>query len=142
MEVPKMKTTTCYIFFLKNLILNLMEPCYTNCSSLNIEVVALKKKQVLEKPGFPIYSQKVKHPSELQVTFMMKCDQPRERELADFPPKGTQTQSATRRGQKTMTLMIMTMMIMMMILLMMAMMVELCFLHPKGPPKGLTPGVQ
>ena len=40
---------------------------------------------------------------------MLKCDQPRGKEVADLPPKGPQKQSANRRGQKTMTMMMMMM---------------------------------
>ena len=40
---------------------------------------------------------------------MLKCDQPRGKEVADIPPKGPQTQIANRRGQKTMTMMMMMM---------------------------------
>ena len=65
---------------------------------------------------------------------MLKCDLPRGREVSDLPHKGPKTQSVTRRGQKTMTMMIMMMMMMMKV--MMTMMIVMCFLHPKGPQTG------
>ena len=36
------------------------------------------------------------YPSELEVKFMLKCDQLRGRKVADVPPKGPQTKSATK----------------------------------------------
>ena len=58
--------------------------------------------------------------------------------MADFPPKGLQTQSAPEGGRKTMTMVMVMMMIMMMMMMMtiMMMMIAMCFLHPKGPETG------
>ena len=47
---------------------------------------------------------------------MLKCDQPRGREVADLPPKVPKTQSATRGGQTTMTIMMMMIMMMMIVM--------------------------
>ena len=79
------------------------------------------------------------------VKFMLKCDQPRGRKVADHPPKGPQTQSAPEVGRKTMTMMITTVMMVimiMMIILIMIMVIAMRFLHPKGPQTGLAPGAK
>ena len=63
--------------------------------------------------------------------------------VADFLPKVPQTQSATRPGQKTMTMIMMMMRMMMMTMIMMVMltmMVVICFHHPKDLRKGRQQG--
>ena len=84
---------------------------------------------------------KLRQPSSLEVQFMLKCDQPREWQVADHPPKGPQTQSKPEGGRKAMTMMIMTMTMLMMIVLMIlmrTMVIVMCFLHPMGPLTGLA----
>ena len=72
---------------------------------------------------------------------MLKYDQSSGRE-ADLPPKGPQTQSATRQGQETTTMMmimdmvIMIMMMMMVMMTMMTMMNVMCFVHPNDLKQG------
>ena len=56
MEVPKMRTKTCYVWFFEDSNIKLNKAMLSNWLCLNIEAVALKKKQVLEKIGFPVYS--------------------------------------------------------------------------------------
>ena len=84
--------------------------------------------------------EKVRQPSELEVKFMLKFDQPGERKVANLPPKEPQTQLEPEGGRMTMIIMMMMMIIMMIMMTIMTMMNIVCFLHPKGPQTGLVPG--
>ena len=103
-------------------------------------------KTLENEPEFPfILFKKIDNSSDLDVKFMLKCDQPRERKVADHPPKGPQTRTAPKGGRKAMTMMIMMMMMMkilMIIILMMTMVIVIFFLLPKGLQTGSAPGGQ
>ena len=77
------------------------------------------------------YSLESKTPSDLEVKFRLKCDQPRGEKVADHPLKEPQIQSAPEGGRKAMTMRIMTMTMIMMMILIMTMVIVMCFLHPK-----------
>ena len=115
-----------------------MKVMYTPLLSLNMSAVARKLNESLKrkKHDFPFPFYKVRRPSELEVKFMLKWDQPEGRRGVKLPSKGPQTKWAPEGGRKTMTMVI----IMMMMMTIMTIMIIISFLHPKGPQTGLAPG--
>ena len=68
--------------------------------SSNIRAVALKmSKSLKNEHNFLSLFYKVRQQSELEVQFMLKCDQPGKRGWANLPPKGLQTKLVPGLGR-------------------------------------------